>query len=64
MQNHQSDCANIFTGKRKHKKKGKIDIIDYLVCNNEATLLYMINLGCVDIKPWNSRCLSPNEGWL
>lgn len=21
----------------------------------------MINLGCVDINPWNSRCLSPNE---
>lgn len=29
--------------------------IDYLVCNNEATLLYMANLGCIEINPWLSR---------
>lgn len=27
----------------------------YLVCNNEETLLYMINLGCIEIHPWFSR---------
>ena len=47
--------ANIFTDKRKHKKAGKRDVIDYLVCNNESTLLYMVNLGCIDINPWTSR---------
>lgn len=29
--------------------------IDYIVCNNKATLLYMNNLGCIEINPWNSR---------
>ena len=29
--------------------------VDYLVCNNEATLAYMINLGCIEINPWLSR---------
>lgn len=29
--------------------------IDYLLCQNEATLLYMANLGCVEINPWNAR---------
>jgi len=29
--------------------------IDYLVCQNEATLVYMANLGCIEIHPWNSR---------
>jgi bifunctional non-homologous end joining protein LigD len=29
--------------------------IDYLVCNNKETLLYMANLGCIEINPWNSR---------
>jgi bifunctional non-homologous end joining protein LigD len=29
--------------------------IDYLICNDKATLLYMANLGCIDINPWNSR---------
>ncbi|WP_416448226.1 DNA ligase D [Leeuwenhoekiella sp. A2] len=29
--------------------------INYLLCQNEATLLYMANLGCIEINPWNSR---------
>lgn len=29
--------------------------IDYLVCNNTATLLYMANLGAVERHPWHSR---------
>jgi bifunctional non-homologous end joining protein LigD len=29
--------------------------INYLVCQNEATLIYMNNLGCIEINPWNSR---------
>lgn len=28
--------------------------IDYLLCENAATLLYMANLGCIEINPWNS----------
>lgn len=28
--------------------------IQYLLCQNEATLLYMANLGCIEINPWNS----------
>lgn len=28
--------------------------IDYLLCNDKATLLYMANLGCIEINPWNS----------
>ncbi|MEO8516594.1 MAG: non-homologous end-joining DNA ligase, partial [Flavobacterium sp.] len=28
--------------------------IDYLICNDKATLLYMANLGCIDFNPWNS----------
>ncbi len=28
--------------------------IDYLLCNNKATLLYMANLGCIEINPWHS----------
>lgn len=29
-------------------------IIDYIVCNNKATLLYVANLGCIEMNPWNS----------
>ena len=61
MEGREPECASIFPDKRKHKKPGKRDVIDYLVCNNEATLLYMINLGCIDINPWTSRISSPEQ---
>jgi bifunctional non-homologous end joining protein LigD len=28
--------------------------IEYLLCNDKQTLLYMVNLGCIDFNPWNS----------
>lgn len=28
--------------------------IDYLLCNDKETLLYMANLGCIEFNPWNS----------
>lgn len=29
--------------------------IEYILCNNKATLLYLANLGCIEINPWHSR---------
>jgi bifunctional non-homologous end joining protein LigD len=29
--------------------------IPYLLCQDKATLIYLINLGCIDLNPWNSR---------
>ncbi|HEU0110512.1 MAG TPA: DNA ligase D [Flavisolibacter sp.] len=29
--------------------------VEYLVCANEATLIYMANLGCIEMHPWHSR---------
>jgi bifunctional non-homologous end joining protein LigD len=34
--------------------------IDYLICNDEATLVYMANLGCIEINPWHSRYMKPD----
>ncbi len=28
--------------------------IDYIVCNNKATLAYLNNLGCIEFNPWSS----------
>jgi bifunctional non-homologous end joining protein LigD len=61
MEGRQPDCADIFTDERRHAKEGKRSVIDYLVCNNEATLLYMINLGCIDVNPWMSRTININN---
>ncbi|MEX2404536.1 MAG: DNA ligase D [Balneolales bacterium] len=32
--------------------------INYLLCQNEATLIFMTNLGCIELHPWNSRVQS------
>ncbi len=29
--------------------------INYLLCQDEATLIYMVNMGCIEINPWSSR---------
>jgi bifunctional non-homologous end joining protein LigD len=31
---------------------------NYLVCTNEAGLIYMASLGCIEINPWSSRVQS------
>ena len=36
------------------KAESNNKIIDYIVCNNKATLLYVANLGCIEMNPWNS----------
>ena len=28
--------------------------LNYLICNDKETLLYMANLGCIEMNPWNS----------
>ncbi|WP_242919917.1 DNA ligase D [Pontibacter liquoris] len=29
--------------------------VEYIVCDNKATLAYLNNLGCIQLNPWNSR---------
>ena len=31
------------------------EYLRYLVCDNKETLLYMANLGCIELNPWTSR---------
>ncbi|HEX6431506.1 MAG TPA: non-homologous end-joining DNA ligase, partial [Niastella sp.] len=36
----------------------------YLVCTDEASLLYMANLGCIEMNPWHSTTKKPdNPTW-
>ncbi|SHG30891.1 ATP-dependent DNA ligase LigD phosphoesterase module /ATP-dependent DNA ligase LigD polymerase module [Flavobacterium micromati] len=39
--------------------------IDYLICNDKETLIYMVNLGCIDFNPWNSTIKNlENPDWI
>ena len=60
MEGRQPEFAEVFQTERKHRKKGKRDVIEYLVCNNTATLLYVVNLGAIDFNPWNSTVHLPD----
>lgn len=42
------NTKNIFSGSQDKR-------IKYLICNDEKTLIYMANLGCIEINPWFSR---------
>jgi bifunctional non-homologous end joining protein LigD len=35
--------------------------IKYMICNDAATLLYMANLGCIEINPWLSKYQKPEN---
>jgi len=61
MEGNQPEWATVFKTDRKHQKAGKSSKIEWLVCNDIATLVWIINQDCIDIHPWASRITSPNE---
>jgi bifunctional non-homologous end joining protein LigD len=53
--------APAFVDVFKVKSESNNKIIDYIVCNNKATLLYVANLGCIELNPWNSITKKPDH---
>jgi bifunctional non-homologous end joining protein LigD len=51
--------AYIVTEKVESESSDKT--IDYIVCNNAATLLYVANLGSIEMNPWNSTRKKPDH---
>lgn len=55
---YQKDTAGIFPHWletiKVHSKSGGKEI-EYIMCQNQASLIYMANLGCIEINPWSSR---------
>lgn len=55
---YQKDTAGIFPHwletVKVHSKSNEKEI-EYLMCQNEASLIYLANLGCIELNPWNSR---------
>lgn len=55
------DYVDVFKVRSESSNK----TIDYIVCNNKATLLYLANLGCIEMNPWNSTTKKPgNPTWM
>lgn len=34
---------------------------NFLVCSDEASLLYIASLGCIELNPWSSRAQNPDQ---
>jgi bifunctional non-homologous end joining protein LigD len=45
----------------KHWSKGVGKNINWLVCNDKPSLLYLANLGCIELNPWNSTIETPGK---
>ena len=55
---YQKDWKNIkpqYVRTVKVYSESNNDEINYIVCNNKETLLWLVNLGCIEMHPWNSR---------
>lgn len=44
-----------------YKNTSKEGTKKFLVCTDEASLLYMANMGCIEMNPWHSRIQSPDQ---
>lgn len=54
QKNFPSKLPSFVKTQKIYSKSNDRDIT-YLLCQNKETLLYMANLGCIEINPWNSR---------
>ena len=44
-----------FVATAKIHSEHRGDSINYIICNNKETLLWVANLGCIEMHPWYSR---------
>ena len=43
-----------------YRSESDNQIKQFLVCTDEASLMYIANLGCIEMNPWHSRIESPD----
>lgn len=58
MKGYYPSWVDIFSTERRIEAEGKTGEIDWVLCNNEETLIYLLNLGAIDFHPWASRVKS------
>lgn len=56
-----SDQAPEWAKTLAYRSEGDPKEKHFLVCDGEASLLYMTGLGCIEINPWHSRCSNPEH---
>lgn len=54
FQKDAADNAPSFVSRQLIHSESNDKEINYIVCNNIATLIYLNNLGCIEMNPWHS----------
>jgi bifunctional non-homologous end joining protein LigD len=55
---YQKDAKNLTAKWIKRvsiESESRGEAIEYLLCQDKASLFYLVNLGCIDFNPWSSR---------
>ncbi|NUY79478.1 DNA ligase D [Flavobacterium sp. MAH-1] len=55
FQKNVADSAPKWAKTIEIQSDSKSEPVTWLVCNDKDTLLYMANIGCIEINPWSSR---------
>lgn len=53
--NIEADQAPDWIPRVRVRSEGERRFINYLLCQEEAALVFLANLGCIELNPWNSR---------
>jgi bifunctional non-homologous end joining protein LigD len=61
MKGYYPSWVDIFSTDRRIEAAGKSGDIDWVICNNQETLIYLLNLGAIDLHPWASRVRSSDH---
>lgn len=56
-----TDTAPDWVEKYPYRSKGERQLKNYMLCNDQATLLYMANLGTIELNPWSSTIAKPDH---
>jgi len=59
----QKDAAGIipsYAGSKVIYSESSRKDVEYILCNNAATLTYLNNLGCIELNPWHSTADRPD----
>lgn len=64
FQKDMTDTAPDWVERYPYKAKGERKQKHYMLCQNKASLLFMANLGAIEMHPWNSTIQKPeNPTW-
>nr|MDQ3975779.1 hypothetical protein [Thermoproteota archaeon] len=51
----QENKPNFVQTAKIYSESREGNLINYIICNNKETLLWLANLGCIEMHPWYSR---------